>query len=36
MLNKIDDYHNNIVEQKQRDEEIKKYLEDKLKNIKID
>ncbi len=36
MLNKIDDYHNNIVEQKQREEEIKKYLEDKLKNIKID
>jgi len=36
MLNKIDNYHNNIVEQKQRDEEIKKYLEDKLKNIKID
>jgi len=36
MLNKIDDYHNNIVEQKQRDEKIKKYLEDKLKNIKID
>ena len=36
MLNKIDDYHSNIVEQKQRDEEIKKYLEDKLKNIKID
>jgi len=36
MLNKIDNYHNNILEQKQRDEEIKKYLEDKLKNIKID
>lgn len=35
MYNRIDQFNTNRIEAKQREEEIKKYLDDKLKNIKI-
>jgi len=36
MFNRIDQFNSNRIEAKQREEEIKKYLDDKLKNIKIE
>ena len=36
MYNRIDQFNTNRIEAKQREEEIKKYLDDKLKNIKIE
>ena len=36
MFNRIDQFNTNRIEAKQREEEIKKYLDDKLKNIKIE
>jgi len=36
MYNRIDQFNSNRIEAKQREEEIKKYLDNKLKNIKVE
>ena len=36
MYNRIDQFNTNRIEAKQREEEIKKYLDNKLKNIKVE
>tara|TARA_R110000868_G_scaffold118366_1_gene313945 strand:- start:41 stop:1060 length:1020 start_codon:yes stop_codon:yes gene_type:complete len=36
MYNRIDQFNSNRIENKQREEEIKKYLDDKIKNLKVE